>query len=137
MDETCFVTGHRPGKLGGYGMMDRLVELGIAVLRKHDPGLIYTGMDPGWDQAIARACSITGTPFIAAVPFKEQEIAWPESAQREYRNLLKLASEIVYVSSVGYAAVTVQIRNQYMVNHCTFGFALWDGTSGGTCNCMK
>jgi hypothetical protein len=31
----------------------------------------------------------------------------------------------------------MQIRNEWMVDHCTHVAALWDGSPGGTGNCIR
>jgi len=51
--------------------------------------------------------------------------------------LLKRAARIVHVCEPGYAAWKMQRRNEAMVDACTHVLALWDGSSGGTENCVK
>lgn len=132
-------TGHRPQKLGGYhsGIYNRLVDLAVAVLRKYRPEKVITGMALGWDQAVAEAAVYLGIPFIAAVPFKGQENAWPEQSQKKYRDLLAKAKRVVIISAGEYSALKMQARNEYMVNHSDVVIALWDGSSGGTGNCVS
>ena len=36
----------------------------------------------------------------------------------------------------GYAAWKMQKRNQFMVDHSNLLIAVWDGSSGGTSNCV-
>lgn len=78
-----------------------------------------------------------GIPFIAAVPFKDQELNWSEKVQKYFNNLLKKAESVTYVSEEGYSAYKMQIRNEWMVNNCDLLLAVWDGTEGGTYNCIK
>ena len=132
-------TGHRPNKLGGYSetVFTRLVALASATLRFYQPELVYTGMALGWDQAVAQACIETGIPFIACVPFSGQEGKWPDDSQRRFRDLIAKAQEVVVVSEGGYSAAKMQVRNEYMVDHADQLLALWDGTSGGTANCVE
>lgn len=131
-------TGHRPNKLGGYGTeaRNRLVNLATDVLRKRQPQRVISGMALGWDQALAVAACALDLPWTAAVPFEGQERAWPESSQREYRELLSLADDVVVVSPGGYASWKMQRRNQWMVDHADLVLALWDGSPGGTGNCV-
>ena len=37
----------------------------------------------------------------------------------------------------GYAGYKLQKRNEWMVDHCDILIAVWDGTSGGTANCVN
>lgn len=130
-------TGHRPNKLGGYG--DDVTERLVEVAKKHLDNVdkVVSGMALGWDTALAIAAVQKGIPFVAAVPFIGQEQAWPEESQTIYRNLLDLACETVIVCEGGYAPWKLQERNKWMVDHSDAVLALWNGTSGGTRNCLS
>ena len=131
-------TGHRPDKIGGYGIAvaNELHRLAKQSLRVHWPDLVVTGMALGWDMAVAEAAIDLKIPFVAAVPFRGQQSAWPFSSQERYNHLLKKAHEIVVVCEGGYAAWKMQRRNEYMVDRATEILALWNGTPGGTANCI-
>lgn len=132
-------TGHRPNKLGGYGVeaTGKLVALAREWLRVNRPDRVISGMALGWDQALAWAAVDEKIPFTAAVPFHGQESAWPSLSQQWYQDLLALADEVVYVTDGGYAAWKMQVRNKWMVDNCDLVLALWDGSEGGTGNCIK
>jgi uncharacterized phage-like protein YoqJ len=91
----------------------------------------------GWDMALAEAAVELGIPFVAAVPFEGQESAWPPASQVDYRNLLGMASEVKIVCPGKYAAYKMQVRNQWMTNNCDLLLVLWDGSPGGTGNCVR
>jgi len=61
---------------------------------------------------------------------------WPESSQKEYKRLLAKAKEVVTVCEGAYSPHKMQLRNQYMVDRCDVLIAVWDGTPGGTGNCV-
>lgn len=134
------VTGHRPDKLGGYSpeAAGILFDTAIIVLKKY-PNItqVISGMALGWDTAIAKAAINMGIPFVAAVPFKEQPSKWPEASQVLYFSLLSLAKEVRYVSESGYSAAKMQIRNEWMVDQADKVAALWNGSIGGTMNCVN
>lgn len=132
-------TGHRPNKLGGYGehAKAKLRLLAATYLSGLRPDRVITGMALGWDTAIAEAALLLQIPYAAAVPFKGQECAWPEPSQRTFHFLLQHASEVVIVCDGGYAAWKMQKRNQWMVDHSDRVCALFDGSPGGTANCVK
>ena len=91
----------------------------------------------GIDQWAANICIKLGIPFTAAIPFLGQEKAWPESSQKTYHLLLKKSSSQVIVCEGGYAANKMQIRNEWMVNHCNVLIAVYNGDkTGGTANCV-
>lgn len=132
-------TGHRPNKLGGYGneAYQQLKYLAQCCFVGERPTKVISGMALGWDQAWADAALGEGIPLIAAIPFVGQENIWPEESKKRYRALLDKAEKVEVVCSGGYAAWKMQERNEWMVDNCDRLVALWDGSSGGTANCVK
>lgn len=123
------ITGHRPQKLGGFG---NLVAHRRIQNRIHDylvdiqPELVYSGMALGVDQWCAASCIKLKIPYIACVPFKNQDLKWSGSYRAEYRRLIKAAAKVVYVDrQPGYISKRVppdvyesqkmMKRNAYMV----------------------
>lgn len=131
-------TGHRPDKLGGYSnkVLSNLIDTAVAGITKLNPDKIISGMALGWDTAVAIAAIKLKIPLIAAVPFKGQERVWTPTSKELYYKILHKA-EVVYVCDGGYAPWKLQKRNEYMINNSTTTLALWNGTSGGTGNCIK
>ncbi len=132
-------TGHRPPKLGGYGeqVHIELVTLATEQIKALKPDLVISGMALGWDQAIARASMLLKIPFDAYVPFEGQERMWPRTSQENFTWLLARARRVLYVCPPGYAAWKMQARNEAMVDDCDRLLALWDGSAGGTANCVR
>lgn len=132
-------TGHRPDKLGGYSdeVHERLVRVAKDALKALQPNKVISGMALGWDQALMEAAQLLGYPTIAAVPFRGQEKRWPDSSQRRFKQLLDNAMQIEYVCDDGYAPWKMQKRNQWMVDQSHTVLALWNGTTGGTANCVN
>lgn len=132
-------TGHRPDKLGGYDgspLQDRIRIVLKSLLAPLQPDVVISGMALGVDTIAADVAIELGIPLIAAVPFEGQEGMWPVHSQQKYKNLLAKASEIVYCSEPGYAKWKMYHRNKWMVDHCTVLIAVWDGSEGGTKNCV-
>lgn len=136
---TYCATGHRPNKLGGYTKAARfnLRKLAYDFLKQDTPDRVLSGMALGWDMAWAEAAIALGIPTIAAVPFKGQEKMWPKESQDRFNTILNGCSEIVVVSEGDYKPYLMQIRNEFMVNQSDKVIALWDGTAGGTGNCIR
>lgn len=137
------VTGHRPQKLGcGYGastVQDRVREELRGFLRNSSPDSFegISGMALGVDQWFAEICIELGIPFTAAIPFDGQENKWPLEAQTHYHEILARAAVRHIVCPGGYAPWKMQRRNEYMVDNCDVLLAVWDGSPGGTANCVK
>jgi uncharacterized phage-like protein YoqJ len=136
-------TGHRPDKLGKEYRLDGPVTLKIAaaVYKYFDtiqPSKIITGMAIGFDQILAICAIHSGIKFTAAIPFKGQELKWPTESQKLYRTILenKLATPII-ICEGEYAAWKMQRRNEWMVDEADKIIACWDGSDGGTGNCVK
>ncbi len=138
-------TGHRPNKLGGYGeknpLRDQIMYLicdQLDIWKRTDPEIrCISGMALGVDQWAAMCCTLVGSiPYVAAIPFAGQELKWPPESQALYRILLSHAEQVVTVSSGDYAASKMQRRNEWMVNNCDHLLAVWDGSPGGTANCI-
>ena len=133
-------TGHRPDKLGGfklpnptYSYVCQQIEKSLIELK---PEKVISGMALGVDQWAASIAHKLGIPFIAAVPFAGQETVWPAASKSIYNKLISLASEVVIVCPGTYSAAKMQVRNEWMVDRCDQLIAIWDGTKGGTGNCV-
>lgn len=131
-------TGHRPPKLGGYGndTFAGLTGLARDMLEEMAPDRVISGMALGWDQALAWAAEQECIPFVAAIPFRGYCDRWPASSKDRYESLLSSASEVEYVCEPGYAPWKMQKRNEWMVDKCDVLLAMWDGSTGGTANCI-
>lgn len=133
-------TGHRPPKIGGYKLpnpkYNYICQQTEKILLTEQPDKVISGMALGFDSWLANIAIKLGIPFIAAVPFEGQERAWPMESQKVFHKLLDRAAEVVIVSEGGYAAYKMQTRNTWMVDQCDKLIAIWDGSKGGTSNCV-
>lgn len=132
-------TGHRPDKLGGYtkAVNDKLRSLAITSLRKTKATEVISGGALGWDRALAWAALDYKLPLTLALPFEMFWSKWPDDSVRELHMQIEAADKVVYVCDPGYAPWKMQQRNKWMVDHCDTVLALWNGTDGGTANCVR
>lgn len=72
-----------------------------------------------------------------AIPCKGHAKNWLEGSKITYENILKLADTVTFVSNEEYQPYLMQKRNEYMVDKADIVFAVWDGTKGGTGNCVN
>ncbi len=127
------------------------------------PQKVISGMAVGVDTWLALAARERGQPLCAAIPFEGQELRWPDPSQVLYHELLK-GAEVVNVSGFKVVeeggerwlrrpntqgvmihtptgrelvSLLMQIRNKWMVDNCRLVLSVWDGSPGGTGNCMK
>ena len=137
------VTGHRPSKLGGDytgdGTMAQKVRKWLRrQLEIRNPDEVVTGMALGVDQWFAEEALRLDIKVHAAIPCDGQERIWPTASQVRYKLLLEQADVTPHVVNPGpYAAWKMQARNEYMVNYSHLLLAVWDGSHGGTGNCVR
>lgn len=133
-------TGHRPPKVGGYSTPNptfNYVNLEIIKhLKKLNPEKVITGMALGVDQWVAQICIDLNIPFIAAIPFKGQELYWPVESRDKYFELLSHTEDVVCVNVGGFASWKMQTRNEWMVDNSDILISVFDGSAGGTKNCF-
>jgi uncharacterized phage-like protein YoqJ len=134
------VTGHRPDKLGGYVVPNPLYDLVVKGLYDaftyYKPAYVITGMALGVDQWAAELCFNLGIPFVAALPFEGQDAKWPPQSKAKFHMLLEKAANKFIICQGGYAPWKMQERNKWMVRAAHMMVAVWNGTSGGTANCV-
>lgn len=133
-------TGHRPDKLGGWDLHHPVITQVRRALRdglaKNWPVYAISGMALGVDQWAAETCVEMGIPFHAALPCDDMDATWPMGARERWRALLDKAKEIHVVSPGPYKPWKLQRRNEWMVDNCTKLLAVFDGSPGGTYNCL-
>ena len=83
------------------------------------------------------------------IPFKKQTGNWIDAKSIErYNRQLSWANEVIYVDEIDgyrfdkvdigeYHPYKMQLRNQYMVDNSNIVLAVWNGSSGGTANCVR
>lgn len=147
------VTGHRPKDLFGpqvssedrYNLDSSAYDPIRAWFQKKfnelQPTELITGMALGIDQlfceeAVKYKAAHPEVVIVAAVPCIEHSSKWRNESKRLYEDLLSKCDEI-HMAAVPYSAEAMQIRNEYMVDRCDAVLAVWNGTPGGTYNCLK
>lgn len=139
---TIAVTGHRPDKLGKeYALKgpysDYITEKLQEIIEQFQPKKGISGMALGVDSIWAITCLFNRIPLVAAIPFKGQELSWPQKSQDMYRRILSHKLTNCHVVCEGdYAAWKLQKRNIWMVDNCNLLVAFHNGSPGGTANCI-
>ena len=141
-----FVTGHRPAKLFGYNLNNpgwiALKEKIEQILVEQQCTKGISGMALGTDTIFALAVlelRAAGYPIKlqCAIPCKNHSSKWHLQDIQLYQAILNQADEIILVSDTEYNKSVLQKRNIYMVDHSDKGIAVWNGSSGGTKNCIN
>lgn len=148
----CF-TGHRPDKVGGYDPKDnptkrmvisRLIEAVLDAVE--DRGVYYfiTGMALGTDTWAAEVVlalkeHYPNIKLICAIPCENQTGVWkdPEDVAK-WQKIVNKADYTYQITSKTYeeARWCLDARNEWMVDHSRGVIAVYDGSRGGTRNCL-
>lgn len=124
------VTGHRelnaePGEVLSFARLiaARMVKEGCTEL--------ISGMALGWDIAITEAMADLNVPFIAALPFPQQDSIWRPEDQERYLRLLNRARTVWVAGKVPLYSFYLQ-RDKLIVQTCSRLWALNSGRPSGT-----
>ena len=147
------VTGHRPNKLGSdlYNWDSELSEKYIQFFYNYINDLqksintkiiCRSGMALGVDTMFAIAVLRLKNKNVpveleCCIPCANQSKMWSKKSIELYNLILKHCDKITFVSKLPYTPNCMQERNKYMVNGCDSVLAIWNGTPGGTSNCVS
>lgn len=127
------LTGHRPEKI------EDSMDVKIFFRREFErlqPERVIQGCASGCDLWGGAVAINMGFDVTSAKPWAGFR---PRAADRAlYEWVLNNSKEVVDVTEyIKYPGPWVyQKRNEWMVDHATMVLAVWDGTSGGTSNCV-
>ena len=127
-------TGHRPNKIPVSQPV--LIEFACDRLRAYPVTLVISGMAQGWDEAVAEAARRLDIPYIAAVPSPGYGKRYWFERLYAFMDLCVHAQQVEIVSETP-SARSMQLRNEWMVDRADRMLALWDGSWGGTFNCIE
>jgi uncharacterized phage-like protein YoqJ len=144
----CF-TGHRPDKLYGY---DKNSEGNVYLRNAINDSIKYlhvlngidtfiSGMALGWDMwAAEEVLELQDTypiKLICAIPCKGHSDKFSKQDKEDYLHIIYRANYVHNVTGIKYFPRCMQIRNEWMINNSIGQIAGWDGTHGGTYNCIQ
>lgn len=140
------VTGHRPDKLYGYDLSDIRYMFLMSEIKKYLKSVncteAITGMALGADLIFTQAvlelkAEGMDIKLTCAIPCKNHKAKWVKSAWTDlYDKVKKEADNVVIVCDMPYNGFVMQQRNQWMVDRCDNVLAIFNGTAGGTKNCI-
>lgn len=134
-------TGHRPPKAGltySHNAAGDVfaVEATRRWLRENNVSHTIVGGALGFDTLAARASWLEQIPYVLAIPFEGFADRWPEKARERLAAMRRDAFKVEVVSPPGYAGWKLQKRNEWMVDRVDKLLAWYDGSPGGTRNCI-
>lgn len=130
---TAAISGHRPEKIRDWGWVRDALKESFALF---DVDKVVVGMAAGVDLIAAKVAHENGIPFVCAKPWAGHtaRVGW----KMTYASAIRNAIEVVDVDPAqDYPGPWVyQKRNKWMVDHSDFLISVWDGSEGGTANCV-
>lgn len=133
-------TGHRPNEFTDE-QKNKVIRAISESFDERKPERVIVGGALGVDTWAALVAINKGVPFTLALPFDGHHLIWPEKQQDIFLEIKSFAAEVVVVCEGGWDSKRdnwkFQKRNEYIVNHCDFLIGVWNGSSGGTANCMR
>ena len=133
------VGGHRPPELGGYDpnpvadrIKSKLAALLAAERQLHPDVVVLTGLGLGAEQLAAEAAGAAGVPYVAVLPYPEQESPWPPEAQRLYSRLLAGAQDQIVLQkrrpeNRQQAGGALRRRDAWLARNADEAVVVWDG----------
>ena len=140
------VTGHRPSKMFGYDIHNKewttLKEEFKKLLVEEGCREAITGMALGVDTVFALAVLELkeegyDIKLHCAIPCRNHSCKWVKESVDLYNDILSKADIVKRVSNEPYKPYLMQKRNEYMVDLADKVIAVWDGSKGGTSNCVR
>jgi uncharacterized phage-like protein YoqJ len=126
-------SGHRPEKCASEHLVRERVSL---ALRQMNASHFICGMAAGFDLWAGSTALRMGIPVTAAKPWNTHG---PRVQDKQlYLEVLESAVDVVNVVEADEypGPWAYQRRNEWMVDHAEAVLAYWDGTRGGTFNCL-
>lgn len=146
MGNIICVTGHRPDKLYGYNLSDKryfeLKKVFKQFLIENNCSEAISGMALGVDTVFALAVlELKNEGFDiklrCAIPCLNHSSNWYNKSDIDrYNSILEKADFVDIVSKESYKPYLMQVRNKYMVDKADIVLSVWNGTKGGTANCL-
>jgi ribonuclease HI/uncharacterized phage-like protein YoqJ len=133
------VVGHRPPEIGGYdandvaaGILRVLTDVLSAKRDLHSGLVVLTGLGLGAEQLGAEAAVRASVPFVAVLPYPDQERVWPAATRSRYQSLLDQAMRTVLLQqkppeTKQKAGAALARRDAWIARHADEAIAVWDG----------
>jgi hypothetical protein len=123
------ITGIAPEPVRLFGKShlasNELVYLASKALKTYLASRIITSLDPGWDQALAKAALELNLPYTVALPYSGRDNEMKRSLRINYYELLSRADEVYLVSDTDCPTALFDCRC-WQLDQADMGLVLWD-----------
>jgi hypothetical protein len=123
------ITGIAPPPASLYGKSrlasNELVYLASKALKTYEASRVVTSLDPGWDQALAKAALELKLPYTVALPYAGRDSEMKRGTRISYYELLSRADEVFLISN-GECPTAVFDCRCWQLDQSDIGLVLWD-----------
>lgn len=148
MVKTACFTGHRPNKLKGYNVADnkellwKIHFVCVDLIENKNVTTFINGLALGVDMWSAKIViklkeKYPHIKLISAIPCRNHSCKWNSKDKELWQEICDKSDDVVLVTDDDYKPYLMQVRNEWMVNNSDIVVAVWDGTKGGTGNCVN
>ncbi|MDQ4096860.1 MAG: SLOG family protein, partial [Actinomycetota bacterium] len=132
------MSGHRPPELGGYEanptadrVRAKLAALLAAERELHPDVVVLSGLGLGAEQLAAEAAAAAGVPYVAVLPYPEQDALWPAATRRHYDRLLTGSVSQVLLQNRRpetrqQAGAAIRRRDAWLARNADEAVVVWD-----------
>jgi uncharacterized phage-like protein YoqJ len=104
---------------------NELVYLADKVLRQYHATKLITSLEPGWEQALAKAAIELQVPLTVALPYPGRDRDWKKEVRVVYYELLSRAAEVFQISDSSSPTALLECHF-WQTDQSVLVLALWD-----------
>ena len=123
------ITGvsHKPERLFERSSLpsNELVYLASKALKSYKATRLITSLEPGWEQALAKAAIELKIPYVIALPYPGRNSEWSREARVAYYELLSRAEEVYQINDSCSETALFECHT-WQVDRADVVLALWD-----------
>lgn len=104
---------------------NELVYLANKALKDYRATRLITSLEPGWEQALAKAALELNIPYVVAFPHPGRDAEWKQETRIVYYDLLSRSEEVYQVCDFS-CENALQECHYWQADHSDIVLALWD-----------
>ena len=130
MDQYEYAGGYDANRVAD-GVRNQMEAVLRAKHQLHPDLVVLTGLGLGAEQLGAEAAAAGGIPYVAVLPYPEQERVWPRAAQDHYGKLLAGAADQILLQRVSpesrqKAGAALARRDAWLARNGDEAIVVWD-----------
>jgi hypothetical protein len=104
---------------------NELVYLASKALKTYKATRLITSLQPGWEQALAKAAIECKIPYVVSFPYPGRDSEWSQEMRVLYYELLSRAAEVYQICDE-YTETALRECQEWQTDKAELVLALWD-----------